>query len=376
MNPKARKQFIESIVKELRSSTVRSSDADWHLGFKSDTPVEESEYDRKTGKVINNTEIGDHSTFLQQWDADNTGFLEGRIMLADLLKEVEEGELEEGSLKNIAAATAISLAGLVSKGQRTGGPVRMDIGPSFASGYHSIEKLPVSSKHAIEQEFKKLVAGILANPTAHIEFTIQSGESKVTNKDAEKPNKPRLADKELGNMRSESAEEYVRQFMEALKREGTFKGTYNITITPTVVGKTAYLPGTKPDPKLQSQYEEEQFVKIIADIQSVKTSHEYVTASDDIRVFDTDGHVIADFFKKVRAAKDFESGNLGINNPNDYYAVRFVNDKTGQYEPGTYLVNKGDYNITSGLTAGASRENIERLKSLPNTKKIDQNITP
>lgn len=85
MDPIVRKKFIESMVKELRSSTVRSSDADWYIGFKSDTPVEESEYDPKTGEIINNTTIGDRSTFLQQWDADNTAFIEGRIMLADLV---------------------------------------------------------------------------------------------------------------------------------------------------------------------------------------------------------------------------------------------------------------------------------------------------
>lgn len=78
MNTQLRERLIKSLVQELRSSTVRGSDADWYIGFgpNSDTPVEESEYDPKTGKVINNTTVGDRSTFLQQWDADNVGYVE------------------------------------------------------------------------------------------------------------------------------------------------------------------------------------------------------------------------------------------------------------------------------------------------------------
>lgn len=77
MDPKIRERFVKSLVKELRSSTVRSSDADWYIGFTpSQETANESEYDPKTGKVVNNTKIGDDTTYLNQWDADNTGYLE------------------------------------------------------------------------------------------------------------------------------------------------------------------------------------------------------------------------------------------------------------------------------------------------------------
>lgn len=76
MNLLLRKKLVNELVRELRSSSVRSGDVDWYIGFKSDTPVEETERDPKTGKIVNNTQIGDRSTFLQQWDADNVGYVE------------------------------------------------------------------------------------------------------------------------------------------------------------------------------------------------------------------------------------------------------------------------------------------------------------
>lgn len=76
MNLLLRKKLVSELVKELRSSSVRSGDVDWYIGFKTDTPVEETDRDPKTGEVINNTMVGDHTTFLQQWDADNTGYVE------------------------------------------------------------------------------------------------------------------------------------------------------------------------------------------------------------------------------------------------------------------------------------------------------------
>ena len=77
MTPEKRKAIVEKLVEFAKSSTVRGGDADWYLGFKADTPVEETERDPKTGEIVNNTEIGDHSTFLQQWDARSVGYLEG-----------------------------------------------------------------------------------------------------------------------------------------------------------------------------------------------------------------------------------------------------------------------------------------------------------
>ena len=78
MNPQLKERLVTSLVKELKTSSVRGSDADWYIGFKSntETPVEESEYDPKTGKIVNNTNIGDHATFLQQWDNEGGWFIE------------------------------------------------------------------------------------------------------------------------------------------------------------------------------------------------------------------------------------------------------------------------------------------------------------
>jgi len=77
MNPQLRKRVVNEVVKQLKGSSVRGGDVDWHLGFKGvETPVEESEYDPKTGKIVNNTKVGNHATFLQQWDNDGGWFIE------------------------------------------------------------------------------------------------------------------------------------------------------------------------------------------------------------------------------------------------------------------------------------------------------------
>lgn len=77
MDPLVRKKLVNSLVEELKTSSYRGSDADWYIGFTPDQETaNENEYDPKTGKIVNNTEVGNHATFLNQWDADNTGFLE------------------------------------------------------------------------------------------------------------------------------------------------------------------------------------------------------------------------------------------------------------------------------------------------------------
>ena len=71
------RKIIEKIAEELKTTSVRPGDADWYIGFKPDqNTANESEYDPKTGKVVHNTTVGDHTTYLQQWDADNTGYIE------------------------------------------------------------------------------------------------------------------------------------------------------------------------------------------------------------------------------------------------------------------------------------------------------------
>lgn len=77
------RKVIERLAREVhdwtpKSSNMHPSDADAVLG---DYPYiksinKENEYDPKTGKLIKNDEIGDFTTYLQQWDADNIGYVE------------------------------------------------------------------------------------------------------------------------------------------------------------------------------------------------------------------------------------------------------------------------------------------------------------
>lgn len=71
------RKLIEKIADELKTTSVRPGDADWYIGFGADTnTANESEYDPKTGKVVHNTSVGDHTTYLQQWDPEPEGYLE------------------------------------------------------------------------------------------------------------------------------------------------------------------------------------------------------------------------------------------------------------------------------------------------------------
>jgi len=73
------RKVIEELVKELKSSNMHPSDADWYIGFGDDVNTANEaaiEKDPKTGKVVKNNMIGDYTTYLQQWDADNVGYVE------------------------------------------------------------------------------------------------------------------------------------------------------------------------------------------------------------------------------------------------------------------------------------------------------------
>lgn len=73
------RKIVEDEIEKLKSSNIHSSDADLYVGFKfgdeQDT-ANENEYDPRTGKLVKNDTVGNHTTYLNQWDADNTGYLE------------------------------------------------------------------------------------------------------------------------------------------------------------------------------------------------------------------------------------------------------------------------------------------------------------
>jgi hypothetical protein len=73
------RKVIERLVRELKSSNMHPSDADWYIGFGDDVNTANEaavERDPRTGAVVKNNMIGDYTTFLQQWDADNVGYVE------------------------------------------------------------------------------------------------------------------------------------------------------------------------------------------------------------------------------------------------------------------------------------------------------------
>ena len=80
------RKIVEDVAEELKSSNMHPSDADWYIGFGDDVNTANetaNEYDPETGKIIKNNTIGGHNTYLQQWDADNTGYLESEDVKRD-----------------------------------------------------------------------------------------------------------------------------------------------------------------------------------------------------------------------------------------------------------------------------------------------------
>ena len=78
------RKLIEKIAEELKSSNHYPSDADWYIGFGADTnTANESEHDPRTGKMVHDTSISDRTTYLQQWDPEPEGYLEGEDVKRD-----------------------------------------------------------------------------------------------------------------------------------------------------------------------------------------------------------------------------------------------------------------------------------------------------
>jgi hypothetical protein len=61
---------------KIKSSNMHGSDADWYIGFNGANTANENEYDPKTGKLMKNDRISNRVKYLNQWDADNTGYVE------------------------------------------------------------------------------------------------------------------------------------------------------------------------------------------------------------------------------------------------------------------------------------------------------------
>jgi len=58
------RKVVERLAKELKSSNMHPSDADWYIGFGDDV------------NTANEDVVGDRVTYLQHWDGDNTGYVE------------------------------------------------------------------------------------------------------------------------------------------------------------------------------------------------------------------------------------------------------------------------------------------------------------
>ena len=83
------RKIIEKLAKEVqvwnvKSSNMHSSDADSYLGNYALARIfRKDEIFDADGNFKESDEIGDHVTYLNHWDADNTGYLESEDVKRD-----------------------------------------------------------------------------------------------------------------------------------------------------------------------------------------------------------------------------------------------------------------------------------------------------
>lgn len=188
------------------------------------------------------------------------------IKLEDLLTEVEKEQIEEASLKSIAAGVAMALAGLfpqkvkaqqaaqkpgIVQTAKASDSLEINMGTLFGSGKHTI-----TDKAQLERVLSQVANFMAKNPSADYIIDIKSSESKVPNRDAEKAGTPRVAPGFLAHERATAVDNVLSQFIAAAKKTGAFKGDVKINTEELANQGPEWKPGDNTeDPRFkQHQY--------------------------------------------------------------------------------------------------------------------------
>ena len=185
-----------------------------------------------------------------------------------IIEELEAIQLEEDWKSNIVAA-AIAAASFfgnvksqtapISKNIDTVQQVKKDsliipIGMSFKSGTYSFK-----DTKEIENKLKQLASFIDQHPRSNFEINILSSESRVPNRDAEKPGNPRLEVGQLAQKRADAAKIMVTTFINTAEEDNLINGKVTINEPKILIGKEEYKPGDNVN---DEKFTKDQFVNI------------------------------------------------------------------------------------------------------------------
>lgn len=191
----------------------------------------------------------------------------------------EEELLEEGWKENIMAVV-IATAGLFSSAKSQNSysskpeiqnlltsflikkADSIPFGKIFNSGKYSINTV---NDDEVRIALEKLGSFIEAHKNDKMSITIQSSESRVPNRDGEKPGNPKLEEGELAKKRAETAQQILNLFLQKIKNENV-----KITNPEILIGDVAW-PSIDPKTKKQRTkddkvYTDDQFVNILVKV--------------------------------------------------------------------------------------------------------------
>lgn len=143
---------------------------------------------------------------------------------------------------------------------------------NFPSGMHSAQRGNVAG--ILGPQLKEMQDFLVANKGAVVEIILSSSESLVTNYDGEAPDpkKAPLKPGQLSQMRYNTIETYMTQWLQGLLQQGIITKMPEIKQVPSKFGTTSYKPGV--DNPRDPKYTEEQWLEVTLKVVAEDTSIE------------------------------------------------------------------------------------------------------
>ena len=278
------------------------------------------------------------------------------IKLEDLLKEIEQQQLDEAGLKDWGIAAIVGLAGLFNSGKaQTTDTMKVDMSTLFPSGKHIIrDKAKLGAMEA-------QIAGFMSkDPRADYIFHIKAMSSNVPNHDAERPGNPPVDFKFLPHERASEVRDYLEAFVEDAKRSGAFKGSVRF--------EEEELPGIGPEwyPEKGDKASDEKFTEnqgVEVDVKAITKSTPVPTQAfkhtgEPLHL--NGGVTIASIFYSTEGDAGYRDVLLKVLKPNTPYHSNIDEDVYTE----SYYIKAADWNKIMGTEHNASTNQFNQLKKM------------
>jgi hypothetical protein len=135
----------------------------------------------------------------------------------------------------------------------------------FDSGYHSEQTGKLDAQ--IGPDLEKIKQFLVNNQDSDIQIRLASSESKVPNRDAEKPGKPKLAEKELSRMRYVSIKSYMTRKLQEWLKQGVIKKMPSFVESEPIIGGPDWNP-TGGDKASDEKFKKHQYLKVFVEVKA------------------------------------------------------------------------------------------------------------